>query len=89
MKTRRELLRLALGAVACLGAVITVPGILIAKEKNPFCLENVKEGAEKIGYATSGYVRVDHGKDLVVPQVWTVTTTSPEDGTTDWLTFNP
>ncbi|HDZ27022.1 hypothetical protein LCGC14_1761840 [marine sediment metagenome] len=87
MKTRREFLRLALGSIACLGAVITVPGILIAKEKNPFCLENVKKGAEKIGYATSGYVRVDHGKDSVVPQVWTVTATFPE-GTTEWVTVN-
>ena len=80
-------MRLALGAVTCLGAVIVAPKMLIAEGKKKQ-IPVLSEGYyfDRNGnYITSGYVRIDHGKDSVVPQTWTITATTSEE-TTEWVT---
>jgi len=59
MKTRREFFKVFAGSCAVLVACVVAPKSLMEKEpENPFNLENVKKGLEKMDHATSGYVHI-------------------------------
>ena len=67
MKTRREFMRFTLGAVACLGAAIVAPKVLVAKEKKKQ-IPVLSKGYyfDRNGdYVTSGYAQI-------IPQTGTV-----------------
>jgi len=54
MKTRREFFKVFAGSCAVLAACVVAPKSLMAKEpENPFNLENVKKGLEKMDYGSS------------------------------------
>lgn len=63
MKTRREFFKTLAGSCAVVVACVVAPKSLMAKEpENPFNLENVKEGLEKMDHVTSGYAQVVDGQ---------------------------
>ena len=80
MKTRREFMRFTLGSMACLGAAIVAPKVLMAEPKKEEWMLGNPEPAQHKHHVTSGYVHVDHDGDYyAVPQTWTVTASCTDE----------
>ena len=90
MKTRREFMRFTLGSMACLGAAIVAPKVLMAEpKKGEWMISGVETGEWILGnpepaqhkhHVTSGYVHVDHDGDYyAVPQTWTITASCTDE----------